>query len=187
MNRMIVFLFFLFTSVTAFAQDPSGIDLQLERSIQEIRRTVNTVVGRWEGEMTAMVPGMEAESFPWSLECTPVALESGASCVMKGFASIGPIAQGCILAYDPGGKKVHFMCVTSMGEVHDHQGQWNGLNEIEFEPFAGYVNGEPVQETVIWEFPDEQTIHTISIVAGPNKEPMKFTFVGKRKASKPGA
>jgi hypothetical protein len=48
------------------------------------------------------------------MTCRVVALGSGAACSMKGTASIGPIEEACALAYDPEGKAVHFMCVTSI-------------------------------------------------------------------------
>jgi hypothetical protein len=30
---------------------------------------------------------------------------------MEGTASIGPMSQSCLLAYDPEGKAVHYMCI----------------------------------------------------------------------------
>lgn len=53
-------------------------------------------------------------AIPLGMTCRVVALGSGAACSMKGTASIGPIEEACVLAYDPEGKAVHFMCVTSI-------------------------------------------------------------------------
>src|SRR5262245_21105227 len=90
----------------------------------EVRRTVDAVVGRWLGSMTATVPGTPPQSFPWSMDCRPAALHSAAICTMEGQAPIGELAQACLVAWDPESGTVHYMCATSMGEVHDHKGRW---------------------------------------------------------------
>src|SRR5437773_2128252 len=90
----------------------------------EVTRTVEAIQGTWAGSMIASVPGYPSETFEWTMDCRFVALGAGASCTNKGKASIGNMAESCLLAFDPEGKAVHYMCVTSMGEVHDHKGQW---------------------------------------------------------------
>ena len=100
----------------------------------EVRKTVQAFVGAWEGQMTARVPGEDSETFVWSVDCKPVALGAGAACTNGGKASIGLISETCLAAYDPVGRAVHYMCVTSMGEVHDHKGQWKDDKTVEFEP-----------------------------------------------------
>jgi hypothetical protein len=90
----------------------------------EVKQTVDAFLGEWSGQMTAVVPGSGSETFPWMMECRSAALGSGAVCTSEGRASIGQMAQSCIIAYSPEEKMVHYMCVTSMGEIHDHKGQW---------------------------------------------------------------
>ncbi|HET8946474.1 MAG TPA: hypothetical protein VFQ07_05790, partial [Candidatus Polarisedimenticolia bacterium] len=100
------------------------------------------MVGRWAGTMTVNIPGVPAETFPWSVECRPVALGTGAACTMEGRASIGPLAQACLVACDPSSHDIHDMCVTSMGEVHDHKGRWTDDVTIAFEPLTGILQGK---------------------------------------------
>src|SRR5258705_13662082 len=70
----------------------------------EVKRTVAAIAGRWSGQMTAKVPGFPAEAFPWTMDCGVVAQGAGASCSNQGKASIGQMAESCLLAYDPESK-----------------------------------------------------------------------------------
>ena len=146
----------------------------------EVRRTVNSIVGRWSGRMTAHVPGAPVESFNWTMNCKAIAFGSGASCTNTGKASIGVMAESCLLAYDPEGKTVHYMCVTSMGEVHDHKGKWTDGQTIEFEPLQAGMMGKLVTETNRWYFPDANTIDKTSEVTLADGSSMNFEFKGKR-------
>ena len=147
----------------------------------EIKRTLEAIAGTWSGKMTAKVPGLAAETFDWAMDCKPVAQGAGASCTNFGTASIGSMAESCLLAYDPVGKAVHYMCVTSMGEVHDHKGQWKDAKTIEFEPLRGGMMGQLVTETNRWYFPDGNTIDKTSIVTLADGSSLNFEFIGKRR------
>jgi hypothetical protein len=146
----------------------------------EVKRTVDAITGRWTGQMTARVPGAPAESFNWAMDCRTVAQGAGASCTNTGKASIGAMAESCLLAYDPEGKTVHYMCVTSMGEVHDHKGKWTDARTIEFEPLRAGMMGLLVTETNRWYFPDANTIDKTSEVTLAGGSSMNFEFKGKR-------
>lgn len=146
----------------------------------EVKRTVEAVVGRWSGAMTATVPGSPPETFPWSMECKAAALGAGAVCAMEGRASIGLMAYACLVAYDPEGKAVHYMCVTSMGEVHDHRGRWADAQTIEFEPLEGGLMGQRITETVTWTFPDPKATAVRTVITMPDGGAMRFEFVGRR-------
>ena len=146
----------------------------------EVRKTVEAITGYWSGQMTAHVPGAPVESFNWTMNCKPIALGSGASCTNTGKASIGSMSESCLLAFDPEGKAVHYMCVTSMGEVHDHKGTWKDAKTIEFEPLRAGMMGLLVTETNRWYFPDANTIDKTSQVTLPNGSSMNFEFIGKR-------
>jgi hypothetical protein len=158
-------------------------DNQAKQSVPppEVKRTVDAILGTWSGRMTAKVPGFAPEAFDWSMDCKPVALGAGASCSNTGKASIGSMAESCLLAYDPEGKSVHYMCVTSMGEVHDHKGQWRDQKILEFEPLHAGMMGQPVTETIRWYFPDGNTIDKTSIVTLSDGSSMNFEFNGKRR------
>jgi hypothetical protein len=132
------------------------------------------------GQMTANVPGFPLATFDWKMNCQPVAQRSGVSCTNTGTASIGSMAESCLLAFDPEGKAVHYMCVTSMGEVHDHKGIWVDSKTIEFEPLRAGMMGQPITETLRWYFPDSNTIDKTSEVKMADGSIMKFGFRGKR-------
>lgn len=147
----------------------------------EVRKTVDAITGRWPGQMTAHVPGAPVESFDWTMNCKPIGLGSGALCTNTGKASIGFMSESCLLAFDPEGKAVHYMCVTSMGEVHDHKGTWKDAKTIEFEPLRAGMMGLLVTETNRWYFPDANTIDKTSEVTLPDGSSMNFVFKGKRR------
>jgi len=142
--------------------------------------TVQAMSGTWVGRMTANVPGYPAETFDWKMVCKTIAEGAGVSCVNSGKASIGVLAESCLLAFDPEGKAVHYMCVTSMGEVHDHKGHWSDLRTIKFEPLRAGMMGEPVTETLEWQFPDANTIIKTSDIKLGDGTSMHFEFRGDR-------
>jgi hypothetical protein len=146
----------------------------------EVKQTVNAVLGKWSGKMTAVLPGEEDEKFIWTVTCETAALGAGASCVQEGKASIGKLAESCLIAYDASSKSVHKMCVGSMGEVHDHKGYWKDKMTIEFEPLHGTMQGHPIVETVSMKFPDPRTMINTSVVVLSDGRKMSFEFTGKR-------
>jgi hypothetical protein len=146
----------------------------------QVKQTVDAVSGHWAGQMTASLPGLKPESFPWEMTCNPAALGAGAACSMKGMASIGAIEEACLFAYDPDGKAVHFMCITSMAEVHDHKGQWISEHEIRFDPYPTSWEGKPATEDVNIRFPDPTHIQTSSVITKQDGSKMTFEFHGIR-------
>jgi hypothetical protein len=174
------FVWLLMLALPVIAQKPDGQPPQTT-SPPEVKKTADAIVGRWIGQMTARVPGVPAESFKWAMDCKPIALGAGASCTNTGKASIGFMSESCLLAFDPEGKSVHYMCVTSMGEVHDHKGTWKDAKTIEFEPLRAGMMGQLVTETNRWYFPDANTIDKTSVVTMSDGSSMNFEFKGKRK------
>lgn len=147
----------------------------------QVKQTVDAVAGHWVGSMTAVLPGPASDQFPWEMTCKTVARGSGAACAMTGTASIGPIEEACLVAYDPEGKAVHFMCVTSMREVHDHKGRWTNDREIQFEPYKTSMAGQPVTEDVTFAFPNPNRIKTRSVITTEDGSRMTFEFSGIRR------
>jgi len=146
----------------------------------QVKQTVDAVSGHWAGQMTASLPGLKPESFPWEMTCNPAALGAGAACSMKGMASIGAIEEACLFAYDPDGKAVHFMCITSMAEVHDHKGQWISEREIRFDSYPTSWEGKPATEDVNIRLPDPTHIQTSSVITKQDGSKMTFEFHGIR-------
>lgn len=173
-------LFFMLVAPVLAQKQPSQTAPPRPRVPPEVRKTAEAIQGTWTGSMIAIVPGFPSESFEWTMECHSIAQGAGALCTNKGTASIGSMAESCLLAYDPEGKAVHYMCVTSMGEVHDHKGQWKDEKRIEFEPLSGGLMGQQVIETNKWYFPTPDTIDKTSEVKLPDGTTMSFEFKGKR-------
>ena len=146
----------------------------------EVKRTVEAITGTWKGEMMADVPGTPPGSISWTMDCKPIALNSGALCTNGGVAPFGELAESCLFALDPQGKAVHYMCVTSMGEVHDHKGRWTDPKTIEFEPLQAGMMGQQVIETLKWRFEDDRTLYKTSEVKLSDGNVMQFSFRGKR-------
>lgn len=114
------------------------------------------------------------------MTCNPAALGAGAACSMKGMASIGAIEEACLFAYDPDGKAVHFICITSMAEVHDHKGQWISEHEMRFGPYPTSWEDKPATEDVNIRFPDLTHIQTSSVITKQDGSKMTFEFHGIR-------
>ena len=146
----------------------------------EVKKTVEAITGVWKGQLTAYLPAAPPASISWTMDCKPVALNAGALCTNGGSASFGEMAESCLLAFDPESKAVHYMCVTSMGEVHDHKGTWTDFKTIDFEPLRAGMMGQQVTETLKWRFDDDRTIDKISEVRLPDGSVMRFHFKGKR-------
>jgi hypothetical protein len=179
-----ILVWYLLLAVPLIAQNQDGRRKPPAlASPAEVKKTVDAIVGSWSGEMTARVPGAPVESFNWKMDCKAIAVGAGASCTNSGKASIGFMAESCLLAFDPESKSVHYMCVTSMGEVHDHKGTWKDAQTIEFEPLKAGMMGQLVTETNRWYFPDPNTIDKTSEVALADGSSMSFEFKGKRTRS----
>src|SRR5262249_39774435 len=67
----------------------------------EVRKTTDSITGKWSGKMTATIGGAPPETFDWTMDCKPVSFGAGASCNNEGRASIGPMSESCLLAFDP--------------------------------------------------------------------------------------
>lgn len=179
-NERVLACFLVFLSAEALAGQKAVVAPPSPTPPAEVKRTVDAVVGRWSGNMTAIVPGSAPATFGWSIDCKPTALQAGAMCTMAGHASIGELAQACLVAYDPEGEAVHYMCVTSMGEVHDHKGHWRDEGAVVFEPLVGGLQGTTMTETITWTFPGPGRMTTLSEVTLQDGSVMTFEFEGKR-------
>jgi hypothetical protein len=171
----------IFTILSVSEGQNSQVKPPMPSSPPEVKKTVAAISGTWKGQLIAKLPGAPPASISWTMDCKPVALNAGASCTNGGSASFGEMAESCLLAFDPQGKAVHYMCVTSMGEVHDHRGHWTDPKTIDFEPLQAGMMGQEVTETLKWRFDDDRTIDKISEVRLPDGSVMHFQFKGVRK------
>ena len=141
-----------------------------------IAKAVNAFAGTWVGEMTAVTPFGPPETFQNKVVCRVIASGAGVECSSEAISSRGELTQSCLLAFDPASQLVHYMCVSNMGEVHDHKGGWIDENTIQYEPYKGLVMGEKVTEYVRTSFPDAQTMIHTSVIKTEDGTTMSFEF-----------
>jgi len=92
----------------------------------EVKMTVDAFVGSTPFDCQFTAPGMDKPAkFKMSFDCKKTALGRAVQCAASApKTAMGPWQGHFMVAYDEGGKAVHFMAVTSEGEVHDHGCQW---------------------------------------------------------------
>jgi hypothetical protein len=142
------------------------------------RAMISSMVGEWSGVMSAQVPP-NREDIPWRVSCIPIARDAGVLCQSGGTASIGPIEQSCLLAVAPGDEEAHLMCVSSMGEVHDHHGRYEG-GRIQFVPLRARISGKMAEEIVEYQVAPDGMMRTLSIVREKGHPTMRFTLRATR-------
>ena len=180
MSNLKCILLVIVAGMTVSGQQNTKADQTHPSPPPEVKQAVDALTGTWAGQMTARVPGYPAATFDWLMECKTIALGAGVVCTNGGTASIGQLSETCLFGFDPEGKAIHYMCITSMGEVHDHKGHWREGGVIEFEPLRAGMMGKQVTETLRWQFTDINNIDKISTVTMPDGSAMMFEFIGKR-------
>jgi hypothetical protein len=180
MSKIICIVLVAMLSVALRVQQKTGQAGQ-PSARPEVKQTVDALTGTWAGQMTARIPGYPVATFDWRMECKTVALGAGVACTNGGSTSIGQLSESCLFAFDPVGAAVHYMCVTSMGEVHDHKGHWKDGRIIEFEPLRAGMMGNQVVETLRWQFNEVDSLDKTSTVTMSDGSAMVFEFKGKQK------
>jgi hypothetical protein len=151
-----------------------------DEKVQSAHAMISSMSGEWSGVMRAQVPP-NTEEFPWRVSCAPIARNAGILCHSAGTASIGPIAQSCLLAVAPGDEEVHLMCVSSMGEVHDHRGRYED-GRIRFIPLRARISGKMAEEIVEYQVAPDGTMRTLSVVRTKGRPEMRFTLHATRQS-----
>jgi hypothetical protein len=147
----------------------------------EVKKTTDAFVGSWATEATMEMGGKTEKVSKLKMDCQKIALGGGAYCSMAAKSSMGPMEQSCMAAYDPEGKAMHFMCVTSMGEVHDHKCNWTDDKTLTCEPYKGTMGGKPMTEDVTFSWTDAKTMSSTSVTTMGDGTKMTFVATGKRK------
>ncbi len=109
----------------------------------EVRKTVDAFAGSTPFSCELTGPGMDKPvKFKMAFNCKKTALGRGVQCAASApKTSMGPWQGHFMVAYDEGGKAVHFMGVTSEGEVHDHVCQWKEDKTMTCDPLKYAVPG----------------------------------------------
>lgn len=150
----------------------------------EVKQTVDAFVGKWVMDAAIAMPGAGARTkFKMSLDCKKIALGNGVQCTMSGkISDLGPLEQTCLVGHDPqSGTGTHMMCITSMGEVHDHKGTWKDDKSLVFEPFKFTSAGKTATEDVSVTWPDTKSLVFTSVVTMEDGSRTTFEATGKRK------
>jgi hypothetical protein len=147
----------------------------------EVARTVNAFAGKWTFDGVLSFEGKEVKG-KLAIDCRKIALGKAVSCSMKGkFPGFPDEDDGILVGYDIGGKAVHFMAITSGGEVHDHSCQWKGEETLDCGTLAyTAVDGSPATEELAFTWADARTSSfRATITVGAAK--VRFEGKGRRK------
>jgi hypothetical protein len=109
----------------------------------EVKKTVDAFVGTTPFACELTAPDMEKPAkFKMSFDCKKTALGRAVQCAANAPKTpMGPWQGHFMVAYDEGAKAVHFMSVTSEGEVHDHVCQWKDDKTMTCDPLKYVVPG----------------------------------------------
>ena len=142
----------------------------------EVEKTTTAFRGKWTAEVTLTVGNATPETVPADLACRSIANGAGTACAMTGTSSLGAFEANCLIAFDPvGSTGVHFMCVTTDGEVHDHRGRWTDATHLTFErlSWSGGPGGSGWEDlSCAW--PTPKTMTWTSITSMPDGTRVKF-------------
>lgn len=121
----------------------------------EVKKTVDAFAGSTPFDCELSAPGMDKPArFKMSFSCKKTALGRAVQCASSAPKTpMGPWEGHFMIAYDEGGKAVHFMAVTSEAEVHDHVCQWKDPQTLTCDPlkYALPTGGTATEDvTMTW-------------------------------------
>ena len=148
----------------------------------EVEKTTTAFLGKWTAEATLTVGDAAPEKFPVALDCRSIAKGAGTSCDMSGTSSLGPWEATCLVGFDPvGSTGVHFMCVTTDGEVHDHRGRWTDATHLKFERLSWSGGpGGPGWEDLSCAWPTPRTMTWSSVMGMPDGTRVTFELEARK-------
>ncbi|HUS27658.1 MAG TPA: hypothetical protein VMZ53_04095 [Kofleriaceae bacterium] len=152
----------------------------------EVKATVEAFKGNWKFDASMSATGMPGMDKPMagkmSFNCKEVAGKTGVSCESKMKTPMGPMDALFVVAFNPYDKKVHFIGITNMNEVHDHLCTWKTATELTCEPLKAGMGpgGDEVTEdvTITWTSKKEVAFKSVSKMT---KGGATMTFEGKGK------
>ena len=173
MRTIIGVLFVSLVGATALAEEPT--------LPPEVKKTVDAFAGKWAFDGVLAFEGKQVKG-KLAIDCKRIALGKAVSCSMKGkFPGFPDEDDGILIGYDIGGKAVHFMAMTSGGEVHDHACQWKDEKTLDCGSLAyTAVDGTPATEELVFTWTDAKTsTFKATITVGAAR--VAFEGSGKRK------
>jgi hypothetical protein len=101
----------------------------------EVKKTVDAFVSIRPQEIEMTAPGMDKPiTTKFNMSCKKASGGRAAACTAKMKGPQGPWEGSFLASYDEGTKTVHFMGVTSDGEVHDHVCRWTDDKTVTCDP-----------------------------------------------------
>jgi hypothetical protein len=153
----------------------------------EVAKTVDAFVGKWafDATFTEGAGGTPAKA-KMKMECKKIALGQAADCSYATKLPDGsPLEGEAMVAYDRERKEVHFMAMTSQGEVHDHRCRWKELgggDALSCEPLSASVAGQPLKEALDFGWTaGGKTMTFKSVSTMKDGKILTFEGTGKRK------
>jgi hypothetical protein len=155
MSRLGIALSLLVSSSVVWAEEP--------KAPPEVKKTVDTFVGKWNAELSLTMPGQPPVKFKGVFDCKKIAGGTAVYCQQNTkVPGMGQMEESDLIVYDPETRSIRFMTWSNQGEIHDHKGTWKDDKTIEIKHEAT-MGGKPLSE--VFEF----------TVTGPNTMAFKFT------------
>ncbi len=149
----------------------------------EVKKTVDAFVGTWTFDGNLTLPGGAAPvKVKETFTCKKVAGGRVVSC--SGSAKVpgmGKMEDVALVTYDAEGKKVRFVGMNSMGEVHDHMCTWKDDKSLGCEPLRVTAMGAPATVTLEMSWSDPKTVKMNETTTMKDGSKMIFDGGGKRK------
>ena len=173
--RRFALLTALVLSTTAIAEEKAAAPAPVT---PEVAKTVQAFLGKWTVNGTMTAPALSAPAPTKMLvDCQLTALGGALNCTAKAdITGLGPVEMGTLIGYDPEGKVVHFMVISSAGEFHDHMGTWKDDKTLEFQPLKFKNHGQDATEDFGFSFTGPNAMSFKSVTT--NADGTKETFEG---------
>jgi hypothetical protein len=117
----------------------------------EVARTSDAFQGRFQVDGTLAVGSAAPAKVRFAITCRRTALGRAAACSMAAKTPLGPMEGSMLVGYNELDKAVHFMSMTSDGEVHDHVCRWKG-STLACDPLKGNLGAMSVTEDLSFQF-----------------------------------
>jgi hypothetical protein len=144
----------------------------------EVARTADAFNGRWTVDATLTMGASSASRLKVTLTCHKVARGRAASCTLAGRTPMGPMEGAMLVGYNALDKAVHFMAMTSDGEVHDHTCRWQG-DALGCDRLKGNMGALAVTEDLSFRF-EGGRMSFQSLTVLPDGTQVAFAGAGKK-------
>src|SRR5262245_23958188 len=149
----------------------------------EVKKTVDAFTGTWTFDGNLTMPGAAAPvKVKETFTCKKVAGGRVVSCTGSAkVPGMGKMEDVALVTYDAEGKKVRFVGMNSMGEVHDHACTWKDDKSLGCEPLHITAMGAPATVTLEMSWTDPKNAKLNETTTMKDGSKMSFDGVGKRK------